>query len=407
MLFMTYWFAAYICILFPLYWFIPYRGPRLIILLVGSAVFHSHFAGPAGVVPVIVMGSIVFLIGLTRNKSLCAAGIVLSALSLIYYKYTRFICISILQMTLPDVKIAPSSPSSGTGSWLSPIPPLAISFFVFEYIHYLVEIYRGGKPIRNIRDFALFSIFWPSIVAGPVKRYREFLGSMKSGVRNVNSTDVSVGMTRLGIGLVKKFAADTITAWTNHAAPGFENLDLLWRWFFLICLALRIVLDFSGYSDMAIGMARMHGIRLPENFNWPYLATNLTIFWHRWHMSLSLWIRDYIYLALGGGRSGVARKVSNGLLAFAICGLWHGSAWNFLVWGLYHGVGLSIAGNYRKLFGRVGEAIAVRLAHYPVVGWAMTMLFVMIGWLFFFYPVKVAWNMLLLLFGETPTSISF
>src|SRR5262249_23321301 len=154
-------------------------------------------------------------------------------------------------------------------------------------IHYLADVQAGSSPIRSLRNFALYAVFWPSIVAGPVKRYQQFLRSLKEGVTSVNDLDVSVGVIRLAIGLVKKFMADTLTAWISFAGPQFDHYPLRWRWVFVSALGFRILLDFSGYSDMAIGFARMHGVRLPENFNWPYLAGNLTTFWHRWHISLS------------------------------------------------------------------------------------------------------------------------
>jgi alginate O-acetyltransferase complex protein AlgI len=165
-----------------------------------------------------------------------------------------------------------------------------------------------------------------------------------------------------------------------------------------VAIGMRILWDFSGYSDMAIGFARLFGIRLPDNFNWPYLARSITEFWHRWHISLSTWIRDYVYIPIGGSRHGVARKVFNGLLAFSICGLWHGAAWHFLVWGVYHGVGLAIASNYRAVLGRAGEAIHAWLNHNRAVAWAATLLFVFVGWLLFFYDLPVACTMLKQLF---------
>ena len=137
-----------------------------------------------------------------------------------------------------------------------------------------------------------------------------------------------------------------LTLWIDFHAARFETLDLSTRWLFLLFLALRIYLDFSGYSDMAIGYAHMMGIRLPENFNWPYIARSIDEFWRRWHIWLSSWIRDYVYIPLGGSRHGPARRIINGLVAFTICGLWHGAAWNFALWGLYHGIGLAVSVNY-------------------------------------------------------------
>jgi alginate O-acetyltransferase complex protein AlgI len=281
---------------------------------------------------------------------------------------------------------------------LSLAAPLAISFFAFEFIHYLVEVARGREPMRNPVDFALFTLFWPSIVAGPVKRYQEFLPALYQGVRSVGSQDVTEGLARVAIGLVKKVAADTLTAWLTNYGPVFDQLDPLWRWAFVAALSFRILWDFSGYSDMAIGFAGMFGVRLLENFRWPYLADSLVDFWRRWHISLSSWIRDYIYIALGGNRGGAARKVLNGMTAFAICGLWHGAGWNFLVWGLYHGAGLAVCSTYRRLLGPIGEHLAGLLQRHRVLPWGMTVGYVGVGWLFFFYPLQDAWKMIQLLF---------
>jgi alginate O-acetyltransferase complex protein AlgI len=169
------------------------------------------------------------------------------------------------------------------------------------------------------------------------------------------------------------------------------------RWVVFLAIGFRILLDFSGYSDMAIGFARMLGVRLPENFQWPYLATSVRDFWQRWHISLSLWIRDYVYIPLGGGRGGAGRRVINALVAFALCGLWHGPAWHFVAWGLYHGAGLTVSATYRAGLGRLGARLGAVLDHTPFLAWAVTFAFVMAGWLLFFYPVGQALRMLRLL----------
>jgi alginate O-acetyltransferase complex protein AlgI len=142
----------------------------------------------------------------------------------------------------------------------------------------------------------------------------------------------------------------------------------------------------------------MMGVRLPENFNWPYVARSIDEFWSRWHISLSSWIRDYVYIPLGGSRHGLTRKIVNGLLAFVICGLWHGAAWNFALWGLYHGLGLAISSNYVRWFGPPGRALAVTLRRVPLMSTGVTFFFVSIGWLLFFYTPSVAWGMFTLLF---------
>ena len=213
MLFLTYWFVLFIAALYPVYWFVPYRRVRLAVLLAGCCVFHTHFAGPAGVLPIIALAALTYLAGLTRNRWACGLAVVASALALVYYKYTKFLCAAVVGAVWPRA----SAYLLETGkAWVSPVPPLAISFFAFEFIHYLVDVARGGPPIRKPRDFALYAVFWPSIVAGPVKRYRQFLGALNHAVRSVESRDVAVGLTRVAAGLVKKFAADTLTAWINN-----------------------------------------------------------------------------------------------------------------------------------------------------------------------------------------------
>jgi alginate O-acetyltransferase complex protein AlgI len=395
MIFLTYWFVYFACVCLAAYWLVPQRHVRLALLLVMCAVFHTHFAGPAGVLPIVVLGVATYLAGLSRRRWACLAAIALCVAALVFYKYTRFLCQDLLAKASPVV-----------GSWalhhaeplLPALPPLAISFFVFEFVHYLLDVRRGEPPLRSPLDFTLFAIFWPSIVAGPVKRYQQFVPALHEAVAKLNKHDVAEGMLLVALGLVKKFVADNLTAYVNARGPELAALGLGWRWFFVLAVALRILWDFSGYSDMAIGYARMLGVRLPVNFRWPYLAVSVADFWNRWHISLSSWIRDYIYIPLGGSRRGAWRRALNGLAAFAVCGLWHGAAFHFLVWGVYHGAGLAVCSGYRKALGRAGHALGDWLAVNRAVSWALTMVFVGFGWLLFFYPVRDALRMIKLLF---------
>jgi alginate O-acetyltransferase complex protein AlgI len=191
--------------------------------------------------------------------------------------------------------------------------------------------------------------------------------------------------------------------------PNYDFLPIEQRWIFVAGVGTRILLDFSGYSDMAIGFARMMGIRLPENFNWPYIARNIGDFWRRWHISLSTWIRDYIYIPLGGSRHGPVLRACNALIAMALCGLWHGAAWNFALWGVYHGVGV-VAVNAMSRGGLPFSNRIARMIEMPesvrkgiaalhwLMSWTVTMIFVHIGWLLFFYPANTAIHMTKLLF---------
>jgi alginate O-acetyltransferase complex protein AlgI len=367
------------------------------VLLLGCLVFHAHFAGPAGMLPIILLGSVTYAIGVTRNRTGCAVGIALCASALVFYKYVAF--------ALGDV-LAPVS--ARVAGWLSaaaaPLlpaaPPLAISFFTFEFVHYLYDVRRGHAPIRDPREFALFAVFWPSIVAGPIKRYQQFLPAVEAAVRTVSADDVRAGALRVSAGVLKKTVADNLTLYLEWTHPRFEAMTGPGRWAFVAGLSARILLDFSGYSDMAIGFARMCGVRLPENFDWPYLARSPSEFWQRWHMSLSGWIRDYVYIPLGGSRRGPLRRAGNALLAMAACGLWHGAQWNFLAWGMYHGAGLAVGHAVGRGLGPLaGEAGGVLGRATPVVAWGATLVFVALGWVLFFYPLPQALRMLRLLLG--------
>jgi alginate O-acetyltransferase complex protein AlgI len=212
------------------------------------------------------------------------------------------------------------------------------------------------------------------------------------------------------VGTLKKYGGDVLTGWIQYKQASFDFLPLNIRWLIFLAIGLRILLDFSGYSDMAIGFARMMGIRLPENFNWPYLAGSIIDFWRRWHISLSTWIRDYIYIPLGGSRHGFVRKGLNAFTAMALCGLWHGAAWNFMIWGLYHGIGLAVAGaapipkvlladRLPGLSTMTDASMSACILAWRGLSWAATVLFVLFGWLLFFYPVDHALHMSALLLG--------
>jgi alginate O-acetyltransferase complex protein AlgI len=393
-IFVAYWFVIFAICLLPLYWAARHPYLRMAILALGCIVFHFHFAGPAGVVPIIVLAIATYVAGLTRRAAACVLVIGLCTTALVFYKYTHFLSLQLIGSISPSIGQAIDANASAI---LPGAPPLGISFFVFEFVHYLLEVRKGHKPITNPVHFGLFAIFWPSIVAGPIKRYRQFVPELLNGLTSVSSRDITPGMVRVVSGLIKKTLADNLTMWITAVGPVYSDLHIYTRWLVLFGLAFRIYWDFSGYSDMAIGYSQMLGIRLPENFNWPYVSRDIGEFWRRWHMSLSSWIRDYIYIPLGGNRHGVPRKILNGFVAFGLCGLWHGADWNFLVWGLYHGAGLVINANYEHALGPLGARIAAVYRRAPALGIVSTFMFVCVGWLLFFYQVPVALRMLRLL----------
>ena len=385
MIFATYWFLAFAALFLPLFWVVRDVRLRMAIVLAGSALFFCHFAGSAGVLPIIFLGFVVYLVGLSEAPWAHGAGVALCVFALIAYKYSGFLITNLL------------GTSNGVGDAIKALlpatPPLAISFFTFEYVHYLLDRKKGNPPIKRPVDFVAFSIFFPSLVAGPIKRYEQFLPSLREGLAKVNRRDVMTGLMQMSLGFAKKVAADNLTLWIERYQQNFTHHPMQLRWLLFAGIGFRILLDFSGYSDIAIGLARMMGVQLPANFNWPYLATSIGEFWHRWHISLSTWIRDYIYIALGGSRKGTAKKMLNCMIAFSLCGLWHGPAWNFITWGLYHGFGLIVSNAYAKIPFGIGKGLEAVFKRVPPLGWALTLLFVWLGWLIFFYPLDTAWKM--------------
>lgn len=393
-MFVSYWFFIFAVIFFSSYWFCPIPIVRKFLILIASMTFHFHFAGPAGVLPIIFLGINTYFAGLSRNTKIQTLSILLCIGVLIFYKYTIFIftqIISFFSMTWSAAALHQIQEN------ILPIaPPLAISFFVFEFIHYLADVQKGKTPIQSPLDFILFAIFWPSVVAGPIKRFDDFLINLSIGYKKIKSIDIQLGLMRITMGLIKKLViADNLTGYIDFWYPQFGHLTLEQRWVFLIAISMRILFDFSGYSDIAIGFARLMGITLPENFSWPYIARNLQTFWRRWHISLSTWIRDYIYIPLGGNQHGIIRKILNGMCAFSLCGLWHGASGHFIVWGLYHGLGLAITTHLPKRM-QITHSF-FRIMTYPF-SWVITFIFVSIGWLYFFYPIENANTMIVLLF---------
>lgn len=395
MIFSTYWFQVFAVLVVAVYWLLPGRAPRLGFLGLACLVFHFHFAGPAGMAPIIVLMIVTYFAGRDGRPWACWTAIGLCVATLCVYKYLLFL-IGALVHPLSD-SLAEQFARSTTAV-LPGMPPLGISFFTFEFVHYLAEVKKGGAPIRSPLKFLLFAIFFPSLVAGPIKRYPQFLATLGDGDSRFRLGFVSRGIARIGVGFFKKVVvADNLAVYAENNLSHFSSFGLVDRWLFLGAISLRILMDFSGYSDIAIGTAQTLGIELPENFNWPYLAGSIRDFWQRWHISLSSWVRDYIYIPLGGSRAGAGRRVLNGLVAFSLIGLWHGPAWNFVAWGVYHGAGLAIGSTYASI-PAVGPLLAKGFRKEPLVGWLVTQLFVCLGWLLFFYPVPAAWGMAKLLF---------
>jgi alginate O-acetyltransferase complex protein AlgI len=257
------------------------------------------------------------------------------------------------------------------------ILPLGISFFVFQKISYLIDLRRGTAHAYRLLDFSLFVMFFPQLIAGPIVRHNEIIPQFAEDPRRPEMWEnLGRGFALFIIGLVKKVAfADTLAMVADplfHRAAG-GPLNASQAWVACAAYTLQIYFDFSGYSDMAIGIARMLGLRLPFNFDAPYRAVSVRDFWRRWHMTLSRFLRDYLYIPLGGNRRGAMRVMVNLMVTMLLAGLWHGAAWTFVVWGGLHGLGLMV----NHVWQRTGVRLPRSLA------WLLTLLFVMAGWVLF------------------------
>jgi alginate O-acetyltransferase complex protein AlgI len=260
--------------------------------------------------------------------------------------------------------------------------PIGISFFTFHAISYVVDVYRRDATAQKSPvHAALYLLLFPQLIAGPIIRYRDIADQLAE--RRVTIDDLACGIRRFVIGLAKKVLVANVVAGPADRifAMPFAQLSAGHAWLGLVCYTLQIYFDFSGYSDMAIGLGRMFGFRFPENFRWPYIADTVQEFWRRWHISLSTWFRDYLYVPLGGNRVTPARMYRNLVSVFFLCGLWHGASWNFVIWGLWHGSFLVI----ERVFGwrgasarPAGPTLAGRVA-----GHAYALAVVMAGWVFF------------------------
>jgi alginate O-acetyltransferase complex protein AlgI len=305
--------------------------------------------------------------GTSLGRRLLAAAIAIDLLVLAVFKYADFV-VGNLNAVLSYVG---AQPFALPGILL----PIGISFFTFHAISYVVDVYRRDAAAQKRPvEAALYLLVFPQLVAGPIVRYRQIADQLSS--RLLALDDFAYGVRRFVIGLSKKMLiANTLAGPADQifAMPAAE-LTAAHAWTGVACYTLQIYFDFSGYTDMAVGLGRMFGFRFPENFNYPYIATSIQDFWRRWHMSLSAWFRDYVYIPLGGNRTSTGRMYFNLVLVFFLCGLWHGASWTFVVWGLYHGTFLVIE--------RVGLAARVNALPMPVRH-AYALLVVMAGWVFF------------------------
>lgn len=300
--------------------------------------------------------------GLIINSGKKKLGLILSILFnlgiLAYFKYFNFIVSNINSDIITNV-----------------ILPIGISFYTFQTMSYTIDVYRGHiKANKNFIDFAMYVTLFPQLIAGPIVRYSQIEKELKNRITTIKQ--FTVGIQRFIIGLSKKMIIANNCAYFADAAfslSGHQSSALI-AWIGIIAYTLQIYFDFSGYSDMAIGLGKMFGFNFPENFNYPYISKSIKEFWRRWHITLSQWFRDYLYISLGGNRKGNYRTYLNLIIVFFLTGLWHGANWTFVVWGLFHGLFLIV----EKLgFDNFLKKQNAWLAHF------YTLLVVVIGWVIF------------------------
>lgn len=346
--------------------FYGWWNPRYLLVLIFSLTFN-FFIGSAL--------SEKFKIPFSKKVHL-TLGIVVNLALIGYFKYANFFLSSVNRLLKVNFEIG------------NIILPLAISFFTFQQIAYLVDAYKGETKEYNFLDYCLFVTFFPQLIAGPIVHHKEVMPQFadKSTYR-FNPENMAVGMTIFSLGLFKKVVfADNVAV---YATPIFNAVSqgntptLVEAWVAALAYTLQLYFDFSGYSDMAIGIARMFGIKLPINFDSPYKAVSISDFWRRWHITLSNFLRDYLYIPLGGSRKGEFRRNLNLLITMLLGGLWHGAGWTFVFWGGLHGTYLVINHQYRSLRKRLGHDLKNTNWFDKGCGWLLTFVAVVVGWVFF------------------------
>jgi alginate O-acetyltransferase complex protein AlgI len=344
---------AKIWLILASYFFYAYWNPAYLPLLLGSVVVNFYCGSAITRAPRHSL----------RARSLLFLGVGGNLALLGYYKYAGFLVntansLAGLDATVPNI-----------------ILPLGISFYTFTQIAYLVDAYREDLRHYDFLSYNLFISFFPQLIAGPLLLHSELMPQLRvKWFYGFGLESLSLGLMWFGLGLAKKvLLADEVAGLVGPVFNNVESVNFVDAWMGVLGYTLQLYFDFSAYSDMAIGLGLMFGIRLPVNFNSPYKAMSIIDFWRRWHMTLSRFLRDYLYFALGGNRKGSARRYANLFLTMLLGGLWHGAGWTFVIWGALHGVYLIINHGWRQL--------GIRLP--ALLSWLITFLAVVVGWVFF------------------------
>lgn len=381
LLFNSFWYLVFLPTVVCLFWISP-RAWRTPLLLVASYVFYMSWKPVYGL---LIFGMTVanYAFGLAiagsidRKKHWLAAGVIFNLLLLGIFKYAYF-----------TFDLAQDA-AGLLGRHLPAIPwqiilPLGISFFVFEFIHYLTDVARGGKAIGSFVQFALFASFFPTQIAGPIKRYQNFIPQLANTAK-LTASGADEALRLIVFGLFKKVVfADNLSVVVQSAFSRPDLLSGFDLWLAVYAFAFQIYFDFSGYTDIARGSAALFGYSVPPNFNLPYLAESMSDFWHRWHISLSTWLRDYLFIPLGGSRGSRIFNYRNLLITMVLGGLWHGAALHFVVWGAYQGVLLVAHKQWQLMTAPIAWLQKCKNTFaYRVAAVVVTFHLACLGWVFF------------------------
>ena len=369
-------------------YFVTPRRMRNIILFLGSLVFYA-WGEPVYVLLMFFSTLSDYLhgrlIGACKNrrvaKGLLISSIVINLGLLGFFKYSDFLIGTVNRLL-------------GCSIPLLELPlPIGISFYTFQTMSYTIDCYRGEAKIqKNILDFGVYVTMFPQLIAGPIVKYRDVQEQLRQ--RKADISAISYGCRRFVAGLAKKvlLANNLGLLWTEISGGNLADTTVLGAWLGVVAYAFQIYFDFSGYSDMAIGLGAILGFHFPENFNYPYVAKSITDFWRRWHISLSGWFREYVYIPLGGNRKGLPRQLLNILIVWMLTGIWHGAGWNFLLWGLWFALWLTLE---KLVLGRVLNALP------SLVGRLYTWQVVLVSWVYFAIESGAgALNYLYVMFGQ-------
>lgn len=371
MLFSSIVFLFYFLPIVLLAYFIVPKKAKNVVLLIASIFFYS-WGEPVYVFLMIFSAIFNYFMAIdigrakvhqSSGKSTLVFTVVVNLFILSFFKYYGFLMDTVNGILGTDIK------------YTALALPIGISFYTFQALSYIFDVYRGNVKVQvNPLKFTLYLSLFPQLIAGPIVKYKDIAEQLDE--RHVTLEKFGDGTMRFLLGLGKKvILANNLGAiYTQIMAASDSQVSVLTYWIGIIAYTLQIYFDFSGYSDMAIGLGRMFGFEFMENFNYPYISKTITEFWRRWHMSLSTWFREYVYIPLGGNRVSMHRHIINLLIVWSLTGLWHGASWNFVVWGLYYGVLLILE---KYLIGKYIEKAPAWAQHF------YAMIIVMIGWVFF------------------------